>query len=74
MAQVEEVDLDLALASSSLTRPARRKVFEISPGQVPSLRGEPQTTSARVFVFGSAQTCCACSSRSRVSIHSSDRS
>jgi hypothetical protein len=32
----------------SWTSRARRNVFDISPGQVPSLRGEPQMTSARV--------------------------
>ena len=48
-----------AAVSSSLTSPQRRNVFEISPGQVPSLRGEAQMTSARVVVFASAQTFCA---------------
>jgi hypothetical protein len=57
-----------------LTSPASRKVFEFSPGQVPSLRGEPQMTSARVFVCGSAQAFCARSRRSFVSIHSTARS
>jgi len=63
-----------AFFSSSLTSPARRNVFEISPGQVPSLRGEPQMTSERVFVAGSAHDRCACSRRARVSIHSTERS
>ena len=41
-AQVEQVDLDAAAARAPRAPAARAgSVFEISPGQVPSLRGEP---------------------------------
>ena len=51
-----------------------RNVLEISPGQVPSLRGEPQTSSTREGVVGSDQRACAASIRSLVATHSVDSS
>jgi hypothetical protein len=53
---------------------ARRNVFDISPGQVPSLRGEPQMTRARVGAAGSAQRRCAASISAFASIQSAERS
>jgi len=48
--------------------------LDISPGQVPSLRAEPQTNSARVGVSASAQRACAASMRAFVATHSVERS
>src|SRR5262245_31793716 len=53
---------------------ARRHDLDISPGQVPSLRDEPQMTSTRE---GEARLFCrfsAVASRSRVCFHSTGRS
>ena len=63
-----------AFSTSSRTSCVRRNVFEISPGQVPSLRAEPQITSTRERLAGSAQVARALSMRSFASIQSSDRS
>jgi hypothetical protein len=51
--------------SSSRTIEARRNVLEISPGHVPSLRGEPQTTRACVGAAGSDHVLRAASMRAR---------
>ena len=74
MAEVEEVDLDLGPGQLFIDQAGEAKRLRGLAGQVPSLRGEPQITSARVFVFGSAQTFRARSRRALVSIHSTERS
>ena len=63
-------------ACSSVSRaiPTSRKDFDISFGQVPSLRAEPQINKAREGVVGSDQIIFACSRRCLVATHSQDRS
>ena len=51
-----------------------RQLLEISPGQVPSLRAEPQTSNTRDGVAGSDHRACAASMRCFVATHSDDRS
>ena len=49
-----------------------RKLLDISPGQVPSLRAEPQIKSTRVALDASFQRACASSIFFLVTIHSVD--
>ncbi len=53
---------------------AKRYVFDISPGHVPSLRDDPQITSTRDFVLGFFCFSSAAFRRFRVWSHCTDRS
>jgi hypothetical protein len=53
---------------------ARRRVFEISPGHVCSLRVDPFTTRIRVGPVASAWRAVACAMAARVASHSSESS
>jgi len=63
-----------ACSGFSRAIPSSRKVLDISPGQVPSLRADPQISSTRDGLAGSAQRSCAASMRCFVSAHSDDKS
>jgi hypothetical protein len=72
--EVEKVRMQALLRTVSSTRRASRQLFETSPGQVPSLRALPQTTSTRDGDALSCHAVCAAESLSRVARHSSDSS
>jgi hypothetical protein len=50
--QVEHVDVDIGQLQGFAGDPNSRKVFDISPGQVPSLRVKPQISNTRDGIEG----------------------